>query len=179
MDLSNELIERILEFVLVADGPIELAPLTIKASTGGIGHLGWAKDDPRARCYTNEVQPTLSVLRTNKTFCDLGVRAFYGQNAFRFSNRCGHYILACFLHLIGPKNVGLLRDVTVVCPAHAVYSQMSAADHLYRTVLSPLNMTIEKTLPMLSGRGRHSTAPFSRQLYQHSVSCGRRAASNA
>ena len=103
LDLSSEVVERILYFVVVTEGPEELAPLGKNAKLG-IGSV-------------LRTQPDLFMLRTCKALYSVGGRACYSGNKVCFSNRAlACYLLHCFLGAIGPSNADMLHDVVVCCP---------------------------------------------------------------
>lgn len=140
MDLSNELIERILEYVLVADRPIELAPL--RAVEDMLDVPPQAIDSSHASYYMSEIRRTLAVLRTSKLFHVTGVRTYYSKNAFRFSNISGIQVLSWFLHLIGRKNADMLRDVTICHPSQAWETSklLATSMQFWQTDLAPFGM---------------------------------------
>lgn len=133
MDLSNELIERILQFVLVADRPVEFAPLTVKNRSIANDNLPPSRNNRHVAYYIDTVRPKLAVLRVCKLFSQLGARVYYGKNEFRFSSPRGTYMLACFLRHIGVRNTALLRDVTVVFPLCARIAQSVRASKAHES----------------------------------------------
>lgn len=117
MDLPPELVERILDFVLVIDRPVELAPLAMveKCTCDDVGcAFSWEGHERMRHEY-----PTLEVLRTCQTLREIGARVCYSKNAFRFSNHYGWFVLKGFLETIGLRHANLLRDITICCPSMA------------------------------------------------------------
>ena len=90
--------------------------------------------------FQAKVRPTIRVLRVCKTFHRLGARAYYPNNAFRFSGDLGWMALARFFGLIGASNIALLRDITIIHPSLAREVEIAQRREFYVEHLSPFGM---------------------------------------
>ena len=141
LDLSNELLDRILQHILVFDRAIELSPIP-KDGLHPCAILGPYQYDYALR-YQNVVRPVLGILRINERFNAVGRRIYYQQNAFSFSSPAGWLVIARFFGLIGATNTSMLRDITIIHPtlsqANQIYTE-SCLKAFYVDQLSPFGL---------------------------------------
>lgn len=123
LDLPNELLGQILVPVLVRDVPIELAPIRPLYDTRITEVLGPCQYQ-HALTYQNAIRPTLGVLRVCKTLHELGRNVYYSANTFSFASDLGWLVLARFFYLIGPSNISLLRNLTIIHPRLSAASEL-------------------------------------------------------
>lgn len=138
LDLPRELRDIIYDFILVPGEPIEFAPLYVcllEFEEPSRNLEEWTDDvfeiDARItqsdldEClvgaswylhrYITEIQPTLSIMRTNRQMHEEAAAVYYGQE-FRFSNPSGWYIVNEWLRTIGPANRTRIRHLIVAHP---------------------------------------------------------------
>lgn len=148
LDLPRELRERVYEFVLIPDVPIELAPITKcsqecdctdlhpSESVHQEGPAEW-----HYRRYQQEIRTSLSLLRVNKQVNEEATKFYYGQD-FRFSNPAGWWVLQHWLDSIGEQNRSFVRHITICHPALEDKGLwLTNFDHfLYRILLGGLGL---------------------------------------
>lgn len=110
LDLPAEVRNQIYREILVLEDAIELNPKSTNP-----------EQDERTRTrrlnrYRYDIQPRLRLLRTNKQIHHEATSIYYGENEFRFTHVQGWYVLAAFLHTIGPENSKLLRSIAIHVP---------------------------------------------------------------
>ncbi|KAK4539626.1 hypothetical protein LTR36_010509 [Oleoguttula mirabilis] len=143
-DLPRELRDCIYQLVLVADIPIEFAPLI----PGQHWDEFWENFDPDSygqdwydRRYRSEIKPSLAFLRTNKQINEEATSIYYGQE-FRFSNQSGWLILYHWLWHIGDANAELVKNIVICHPEWTSFPKyMYAATETNSNVIRGMGMT--------------------------------------
>ena len=122
LDLPRELRNKIYEFALVQDIPIECAPLIPGRCRD---EEFWENTDETGEAwhgirYKLQIVPSLYLLRANKQICEEATPIFWSQR-FRFTNEAGWIALEDFLGRIGPAKSALLKDITICHPAFSTW----------------------------------------------------------
>jgi len=121
-DLPREIRDRIYEFVLIPEIPIEFAPL-IRGNRHESFWTDCNPDENAQRWYLDhyrKVQATLVLLRANKQINSEATPIFYGQ-PFRFSNQSGWLILYHWMEFIGGEKRDMIKDITICHPSFMTF----------------------------------------------------------